>query len=91
MQEKKFIPIIDLTKEIKDKLEKKLPYQIDKKTVKKMIDVLAMEGLVVIKDIRVTIDYGAPIDGDEDHESDGSKSSAPINSEDNYHLNQMHM
>ena len=57
VQEKRFIPIIDLKKEIKRDLEANRNFLIDKKTVKRIIMILKAEGLVATKDIRVTISY----------------------------------
>ena len=63
VQEKRFIPIIDLKKEIKRDLEANRNFLIDKKTVKRIIMILKAEGLVATKDIRVTISY-ADMDSD---------------------------
>jgi DNA-binding IclR family transcriptional regulator len=52
--QKKFIPIIDLIKEIRTDLEGNRGFRIDKKTVRRIVDHLEQEGLVVTKDIRVT-------------------------------------
>ena len=58
VQSKKFIPVIDLIKEIRTDLEANRNFIIDKKTVKRIISILKAEDLVKTKDVRVTISYG---------------------------------
>lgn len=53
-----FIPLIDLAKEIKTDLEAKYKYAIDKKTLRRILSHLEAEGLLCIKEIKVTISYG---------------------------------
>ena len=74
VQEKKFIPIIDLKKEIKRDLEANRNFLIDKKTVKRIIMILKAEGLVATKDIRVTISY-ANVGSDSDEIMQGADDS----------------
>ena len=67
-------------------LERNMTYSIDKKTVKKMIDVLQQEDLVHMKDIRITIDYGGAsqlgdLEDDNDSFDGASLPSTPMNSE----------
>lgn len=67
VQEKKFIPIIDLKKEIRTDLEANRNFIIDKKTVKRIVSILKAEDLVRTKDIRVTTSYGC-VDSDSEQE-----------------------
>jgi hypothetical protein len=65
------IPIIDLVKEIRMDLEANRGYSIDKKTVRRIIEHVEAEGLVVTKEIKVTINYGNQLKADEAIDSDG--------------------
>ena len=65
------MPIVDLNKQIKAKLEKDMSYEIDKKTVRRIIDHLSLEKLVNIQQIKTTITYEGSVKLDkEDYDSD---------------------
>ena len=53
----KYIPIVDLNRKIKDVLEKGIGYEIDKKTVRRIVDHLSFEKLVKIQQIKTQITY----------------------------------
>lgn len=57
MQEKNFIPIIELKKEIRENLEKNRSYDIDKKTVRRIVTTLESEGLVEVKYVEIVVSY----------------------------------
>lgn len=54
VSEHRFIPLIDLIKEIRTDLEANRGFRIDKKTVKRIVEHLQMEGLLMAKDVKVT-------------------------------------
>ena len=60
-----------MVKDIRSDLEANRGYSIDKKTVRRIIDHLEAEKLVITKEIRVTINYGNQQVKDEVNESDG--------------------
>jgi hypothetical protein len=55
--ERGFAPIVDLVKGIKSELEFNRSYHIDKKTVKRIIDILLSEGLLEVQDVKFTVKY----------------------------------
>lgn len=56
MYEKKNISIVDLRNDIKNELEKHKGFEIDKKTLKRIIDNLKTDNLVKTVDFLITVE-----------------------------------
>ena len=65
-------------KEIRTDLEANKGYQIDKKTVRRIVEHLEKEGLVKTKEIKVTISYGGDQDSDSSRGDDQKCKIVPI-------------
>mmetsp|Transcript_7239 Transcript_7239/g.11384 ORF Transcript_7239/g.11384 Transcript_7239/m.11384 type:complete len:91 (-) Transcript_7239:19-291(-) len=68
--------MIDLIKEIKNSLEAKHDFQIDKKTVRRIIDHLKSEDLVALSDVKVTFRVRVEEEFGDDSMSSGAEDNA---------------
>lgn len=78
VEDKRFIPLIDLVKEIKQRLEYNRVYNIDRKTVKMIVQVLESEGLLKLSEVRVTYEYWRRQDADDQSMVDENASESDL-------------